>query len=282
MAVSATDNRDNLTSFSRYGNELDVCAPGDDIYSTWTNNGYTYLFGTSMATAHVSGLAALLKSYVPELTNVDIELILDASVDDLGPEGWDDHYGFGRINAHSALVAADGWRGMILSSSPPQGAIDARKPTDPDGTNAYGWHSFDLTFSVYASLQIPEDFSVTQEGGITVAPPITGVAAADDTHVAITLETIIETRAWTTITHLGSNTRVRVGYLPGDVDADGMSNAQDVVALTEVLDGVGGPLPIWSVDIDRSGAVTAADLLEVVDLLNGAEAYEPYLDASLP
>ncbi len=114
MGVSATTDDDLFADFkatggawfSNYGNEVDVCAPGDRIYSTYTNNGYAYLSGTSMATAHVSGLAALVKSYVSALTNVDIELILDNSADDLGPAGWDNHYGLGRINAYQALLAA--------------------------------------------------------------------------------------------------------------------------------------------------------------------------------
>ena len=48
------------------------------------------------------------------------------------------------------------------------------------------------------------------------------------------------------------------------------------------LDGVGGALPIWSLDINRSEAVTPADALEVVDLLNGAGAYEPHFNIALP
>ena len=131
-------------------------------------------------------------------------------------------------------------------------------------------------------MQIPEDFLVTQEGGVSIAPPISGVAATDDQHLAVTLETIIEQRAWTTITHLHSNTSVRVGYLSGDVNANGTSNEQDIDVLANALNGIGPSRPVWSLDIDRSEAVTGADLLEVVDLLNGAEGYEPYLDAALP
>jgi len=106
MAVSATDNRDVFAAFSKYGDEVDVCAPGDDIYSTWTNNGYAYLFGTSMSTPHVSGLAALVKSYAPGLTASTIQSIIEESSDDLGPAAWDDHFGHGRINALGALLAA--------------------------------------------------------------------------------------------------------------------------------------------------------------------------------
>jgi subtilisin family serine protease len=282
MAVSATNNRDILASFSHYGNEVDVCAPGENIYSTWVNNGYTWSSGTSMATPHVSGLAALVKSYVPALTNVDIELILDRSADDLGPAGWDNHYGFGRINAYQALLTADAWRGVIVSSSPPGGAVDARKPTDPDGTNAYGWQVLDLTFTVYASLQTPADFTVSQAGGVGVAPPVTGVAAADDRHTTATLDAIIGVRAWTTVQHVFSGTQVRLGYLPADVNGTGISDGNDVTALATALSGGGPSRPVWALDIDRSEAVTPADILEAVDLLNGAGAYDTFLNATLP
>lgn len=293
MGVSGTTDDDLFADspatggawFSNYGNEVDVCAPGDRIYSTWggintQTNGYAYLSGTSMATPHVSGLAALVKSYVPVLRNVDIELILDATADDRGPVGWDNHYGFGRINAYQALLAADAWRGAIVSSFPPGGAVDARKPTDPDGSNTYGWQVLDLTFTVYASLQTPADFTVTQDGG--VAPPVTGVAATDDRHTTLTLDAIIGVRAWTTVQHVFSGTQVRIGYLPADVNGSGISDGNDVTALATALSGGGPSRPIWSLDIDRSEAVTPADILEAVDLLNGAGAYEAFLGATLP
>ena len=290
MGVSGTTDDDlfaDVTAtggawWSNYGNEVDVCAPGDRIWSTYINNSYQYLSGTSMATPHVSGLAALVKSYVPALTNVDIELILEKSADDRGPVGWDNHYGFGRINAYQALLAADAWRGAIVSSFPPGGAVDARKPTDPDGTNAYGWQVLDLTFTLYASLQTPADFTVSQAGGVGVAPPVTGVAAVDDRHTTATLDAIIGVRAWTTVQHVLSGTQVRLGYLPANVNGDRISDGNDVTALATALSGGGPSRPIWSLDIDRSEAVTPADILEAVDLLNGAGAYDEFLDATLP
>jgi subtilisin family serine protease len=290
MGVSGTTDDDlfaDVTAtggawWSNYGNEVDVCAPGDRIWSTYINNSYQYLSGTSMATPHVSGLAALVKSYVPALTNVDIELILEKSADDRGPVGWDNHYGFGRINAYQALLTAAAWRGAILSSSPPGGAVDARKPTDPDGTNAYGWQVLDLTFTLYASLQTPADFTVSQAGGVGVAPPVTGVAAVDDRHTTATLDAIIGVRAWTTVQHVLSGTQVRLGYLPANVNGDRISDGNDVTALATALSGGGPSRPIWSLDIDRSEAVTPADILEAVDLLNGAGAYDEFLDATLP
>ena len=103
MAVSATTAADVLASFSNFGDELDVAAPGDMIYSTWVGDSYRYMGGTSMATPHVSGLAALLKSYAPQLTHTQVRGILTGTADDLGASGWDNLYGHGRINAYNAM-----------------------------------------------------------------------------------------------------------------------------------------------------------------------------------
>lgn len=109
LAVSSTNNRDLFMSspgLSNYGPETDLAAPGAYIYSTWFNAAYFSLSGTSPSAAHVSGLAALIKSYAPYRTNDQIAQILQDSADDLGDPGWDDHFGYGRINAASALAAA--------------------------------------------------------------------------------------------------------------------------------------------------------------------------------
>ncbi len=80
IAVAATDNRDRLAGFSNYGEEsVDLAAPGASIYST-VPGGYFTLSGTSMATPHVSGAAALVLCEYPELTNEEvIERLVDRS-----------------------------------------------------------------------------------------------------------------------------------------------------------------------------------------------------------
>ena len=67
--------------------------------------GYGYMSGTSMATPHVSGLAALILSRNPTLTPDQVRAIIESTADDLGPTGRDIYYGDGRINAARALAA---------------------------------------------------------------------------------------------------------------------------------------------------------------------------------
>jgi subtilisin family serine protease len=91
---------------SNYGPEVDVAAPGVDLYSTHYSgvNAYTSGFGgTSGATPHVSGLAALIKAKYPTLTNEEVYDHIRYTSDDLGSGGFDNYYGFGRINLEKAL-----------------------------------------------------------------------------------------------------------------------------------------------------------------------------------
>jgi subtilisin family serine protease len=106
MAVGATTNTDARASFSNYGPEMDVVAPGVGIYNIWRFSGYSTQSGTSMATPHVSGIAALIMSHNPALTVPEVEAIIRNTADDKGPAGWDQEYGTGRVNLNAALIAA--------------------------------------------------------------------------------------------------------------------------------------------------------------------------------
>ena len=103
VAVSATDQSDNLAWFSTFGEWIDLSAPGVDIYSTVLGNSYAYFSGTSMACPHVSGVAALAWSVYPNCTANQIRWILEHTTDDLGYPGFDRMYGNGRVNARKAV-----------------------------------------------------------------------------------------------------------------------------------------------------------------------------------
>lgn len=104
IAVAATDSSNNHAPFSRFGPEVDVSAPGALIYSTYRNSIYSFMSGTSMSTAFVSGLAAILRG-LPNYSSPDqIAGALESSALDLGTTGRDDLFGFGLIQADAAIT----------------------------------------------------------------------------------------------------------------------------------------------------------------------------------
>lgn len=111
IGVSATDVNDNRASFSNHGDYVSVAAPGVSILSTIPGNGYGILSGTSMASPHVAGLAALLLSRNPSLTPSKVRFLIESYAEDrVGPSsidtpGWDPYYGAGRIHVGRAVAA---------------------------------------------------------------------------------------------------------------------------------------------------------------------------------
>lgn len=114
IAVGATDQNDNRASFSSYGPELDVVAPGVSIPTTginwdgsaYTSNTYWSAGGTSLATPHVAALVGLIASEEPSYTNSQIEAVVGIWANKVfGTNGQsrDDQYGFGRIETKDSI-----------------------------------------------------------------------------------------------------------------------------------------------------------------------------------
>jgi subtilisin family serine protease len=106
MAVAATDSADFYWSNSNRGPEVDVAAPGVNIFSTSNTGGYFELTGTSMSTAHVSGLAALVWSARPDYSASQVALVITGTAHDVWSPGWDQFTGWGRIDAYQAVRRA--------------------------------------------------------------------------------------------------------------------------------------------------------------------------------
>jgi len=104
-AVAASDRDDHIADWSYYGDWVDVCAPGVDIYSTFWDDGYGSLGGTSMATPVVAGVAGLVKTLRPDTDSDQFESLMRTASDDIGSlnPGYDGWLGGGRLNAYRAL-----------------------------------------------------------------------------------------------------------------------------------------------------------------------------------
>jgi subtilisin family serine protease len=110
VSVGAVDAFDVEADFSTFNRAVDLSAPGVETLSTVPTAedplGYERFSGTSMASPHVAGVAALVWADRPGLDVAELEAVLRASATDLGAAGRDDHYGSGRVDAEAALAAA--------------------------------------------------------------------------------------------------------------------------------------------------------------------------------
>jgi subtilisin family serine protease len=107
IAVTATDDNDGLLDSANRGQYIAVAAPGVQILSLAPADSYTINTGTSVAAAHVSGVAALLLQHEPDLKPGDIRSILTTTAKPLSvPEGQTD-FGAGLVNAYRAVTSPE-------------------------------------------------------------------------------------------------------------------------------------------------------------------------------
>ena len=110
MAVSSTNGEDMKTGHSSFGPWVDIAAPGTDIVTTDLGGEYIATAGTSFSAPYVGAVGALVLSYRPELTNMELRAILENTTDPIyyGLANPDECYiGTGRVNAYQALLEAD-------------------------------------------------------------------------------------------------------------------------------------------------------------------------------
>lgn len=168
------------------------------------------------------------------------------------------------------------------ATNPPDGAIDARRHLAANGINRVGWDAVDMTFDAVPRCLAPADFSVSVEGNANPPPIVTDVTLVGDDEIRIVLDRVIDVVAWTSIFHHESAATLRIGVLPGDVDASRISGPLDILALINHLLNSGDALEKWSSDVDRSGSSDENDVVELLAVLGGGSGADPFLGASLP
>ncbi len=217
MAVGATTSSDQRATYSNYGTGLDLVAPGNGIFSTLpiSSGYYGYMSGTSMATPHVAGLAALIWSIVPDLTDDQVRDVIRSKADDLGPPGWDQEFGYGRINAWRALQSVSLETSpelitfLIDDDSGPFPASSDVQITTPS-SSAIAWTAGLSPDEGWLSIDPPDSGTVSaaSSAGLTLVitrPPLYG---AYTTTVVVTGTTVSGGIVGP------STTEARINYLP--------------------------------------------------------------------
>jgi hypothetical protein len=124
IAVTAVDENDKLLPQANQGPHIALSAPGVNVLETAPNASYEFTTGTSVATAHVSGVAALIIERDPTIDVAALEELLYSTARDLGPKGRDSQFGFGLVDPLRALNAV----GAKVATSD---ALPAAAPSPP-------------------------------------------------------------------------------------------------------------------------------------------------------
>jgi type VII secretion-associated serine protease mycosin len=117
ISVGATGSRDTVAYFSNHNDAVTVTAPGvnvlgarsqvNQICRPYKTSDYCVASGTSFAAPYVAGVAALMISENPNLSPAQVKTLLEKSATDLGAKGYDQYYGYGRVDAGKAVQLAE-------------------------------------------------------------------------------------------------------------------------------------------------------------------------------
>ncbi len=183
----------------------------------------------------------------------------------------------GTIEARDLSIDICGMNG----SNPANCSLDPRQPTDPNGSNPAGPNMLTLNFSCSVAGAGPSDFaiSVTPQ----VGPPLS-IGSVNAVGMTATLMLSPGLRvppgAWTCFTHLPSMTRRCAGILPGDISLDGTTSALDLPLLVNALNRMEN-FPLTRSDMDRNGVFNSSDIRRLVELFDGAQAFDPWYDQTI-
>ncbi|MDW5549084.1 S8 family peptidase [Methanosarcina sp.] len=188
VTVGATDSSNSIAYFSSRGPvtlndqtyiKPDVSAPGVSVPSTYPGDGYASGSGTSMATPHVSGTAALILQKNPTMKPSEVKQKLESTAKNLGSTGKDNDYGSGLINAYKAVFGSTSSSPVAnFSASPTSGKVPltvAFTDTSTGTPTKWKWSFGDGTTSV----QQNPIHKYSKAGNYTVALTATNTAGSN-------------------------------------------------------------------------------------------------------
>ncbi|TMP46811.1 peptidase S8 [Pseudoalteromonas citrea] len=174
LSVASTTHTDAMSSFSQWGlNSVDLGAPGSAIVSTIPGGGYDSFSGTSMATPHVAGAAALALSVNPDLTTAELKALLMNSGDDNAALAGKTVSGK-RLNVATALEQADPTPGFRLSPTPgSQEIVAGDTATYTFEVSAIAGWTGDISLAVTSDLEgaVLSATTVQPGGSFTLSAP---------------------------------------------------------------------------------------------------------------
>jgi len=185
ISVASTNTIDRKSNFSNYGYNIDVCAPGDEVYSTWALSQGSYLTssGTSMSSPVVCGAAAIVKSHFPSYTALQVGEVLKATADNIdftsGNNAWAGKLGKGRINLYRALTETNAKSVIITENTITDGNDDAFVVNDTLSFSAVFTNYLAPLSNLVATMSTTSAFVEILNSGATVGSMNT-LATADN------------------------------------------------------------------------------------------------------
>lgn len=189
LSVASTTHTDSMSGFSQWGlTSVDMGAPGSAILSTTPGGAYNSYSGTSMATPHVAGAAALVLSVNPELTVIELkELLMNSGDENTDLNG--KTVSGKRLNIHTALLDADPTPGFGFSVTPGSVMLTAGETATYsfDVSSIADWSGdVDLTFTDSLGSAIISASTVTPGASFTLTVPTTADTAWGDYEFTVT------------------------------------------------------------------------------------------------
>lgn len=198
VAVGAISKDGSRAYFSNYGDWVDICAPGVDIYSTVSGNAYGTMSGTSMACPHVSGVAALIVSYCggPGFTN---ELLVEKLIGGANRDKVNPGYKIGPLVdamgaiAYGSNVVPEPVSKINAVSRSNYIDLEWNASVDNEGKPAYGYYIFsstdrtaleNATVTEHSGVNI-EVFNPAEKGGDNLSYTLSGLDFEKEYHIKV-------------------------------------------------------------------------------------------------